>query len=316
MSITFSHQEAVKIAFSLLAQQELANRGNFTCAYHNPIHATRTLVVLALVEQKMKPLIEQIALELGVCPQDLMAVFLYGIPAMGGHDLRFELNSLGQPDPANEIISLSQTLAIIEDDQISIEGLPEQIITAMIGHTPVSFSDGVIASKDFAGSALIQFAQLIAELCDKGNTRTFHKGLSETFGQSFDSEIDKGVFMNILLFIEIHFRTTLPLSADQAYSQAQSYVHQIGPEALANKAIEGLIGFTRKSVVEHLQTKLQSSLLVNSPTLMAVIEELLDNHSAMATVLESALLDQTSTIKNTKQNLVDMALQTLEVPSC
>jgi hypothetical protein len=316
MSIKTSHQDVFYFATKLLPQQELANRGNFTCAYHNPLHVVRTLIVLTLLVDKLKPLIEQIANELDTNPQDLSDVFLYGIPAMGGHDLHFELNDLGQPDKANEAISLSQTLAIMREAQIDIDGLPEQIISAMISHTPVSFADGVIASNDFTGTALIQFAQLMAELCDKANTRTFNKGLSETFGQSFDSEIDKGVFMNILLFIEIHLRSTLPLTAGQAYLKAQAYVNQIGHEALANKAIEGLIGFTRKSVVEHIQLKLQSSLLVYSPTLMAVIEELLVNHSAMITVLESALHDQTTTIKNTKQNLVEMALQTLEIPSC
>jgi hypothetical protein len=304
-----------------LNAQLFSSRLNFTCAYHCNIHANRTLeMAYSLIDEILKN-IEQISAELGMSVLDLKEVLLYLPLALAYHDRIFELDDEGVPLSNNEMRSWSHLL--VSFTPLKLEPTTEefQILRSIILHTQVHPEDAenglVIASPKFSGTTQIQFAQLLAELCDKGNSRSF---LADGNPGEFDllsasSEVDKAIIMDILLLIEMQLRQSKPKTHGQAFNQAKAFCNEAGFATLTENAMSMLSSFTRNSVVSHVRQKVAKSQLGNSPTLVGLLETLFQKHTQMADYLDLMLNDKSQRIMTHKGYLCELALATLDVPS-
>jgi hypothetical protein len=304
-----------------LDAQLFSSRLNFTCAYHCNIHANRVLEMAnSLIDEILKN-IEQICAELGIPVLDLQEVLLYLPLAMAYHDRIFELDDEGVPLSNNEMRSWTNLLVTYTHHKLEPTTEEFQILKSIILHTQVHPEEGengfVIASPKFSGTTQIQFAQLLGELCDKGNSRSF---VADGNAGEFDllsasSEVDKAIIMNILLLIEMQLRQNKPKAHGQAYNQAKAYCNDAGFATLTEKAMEMLATFTRDSVVSHVRQKVAESQLGNSPTLVGLLETLFQKHTQMADYLDLMVKDKSKRIMTHKAYLCELAVATLDVPS-
>jgi hypothetical protein len=296
------------IVYSTASSQSLSARNNYSCAYHNFNVVNQTIVMASRLEVELLPLIDKIALELKIQPDSLHQVLFLLPLGLGFKSYCFEIDELGLPLASNKMKSWVQLLTTMGSLGYELTNEVFHILRSIILHK---------SADQLKGDIEIQFAQLLSELCTKGYSLGFDASLKDTqFGINQESSgLDNAFVFNVLYLIELELRRTQPLSPGSAFNRANSYFNEQGYDAIANNTTSNLIEFTRNKFVGNIQSKIEGSVLANSPTLLQLLDRIFSNHLEMANYLASMAVNTTSEVRIHKQALCDRALLNLDIPS-